>query len=102
MKFMQKENGRSRQDRLDKNTSTVASCAHNSRVATPPLLRTIRRVQEWMKVAATLALWLFVAAEGRAQSALDGLDPGANNTVSAMAVQADGKILVGGAFTTLG
>ena len=37
-----------------------------------------------------------------AQSALDGFDPGANGTVTAIAVQADGKILVGGGFTTLG
>jgi uncharacterized delta-60 repeat protein len=38
----------------------------------------------------------------QAQSALDGFDPGANNPVNALAVQADGKILVGGDFTTLG
>jgi len=31
-----------------------------------------------------------------------GFDPGANNTVGSLAVQADGKILVGGGFTTLG
>jgi hypothetical protein len=37
-----------------------------------------------------------------AQSALDGFDPGANDAVAAIAVQADGKILVGGDFTTLG
>jgi uncharacterized delta-60 repeat protein len=32
----------------------------------------------------------------------DGFDPGANNSVLALAVQSDGRILVGGAFTTLG
>jgi len=38
-----------------------------------------------------------------ADGSLDtSFDPGANGTVSALAVQADGKILVGGAFTTLG
>jgi uncharacterized delta-60 repeat protein len=37
-----------------------------------------------------------------AQSALDGFNPGANNTVNVLAVQADGKILVGGDFTALG
>jgi uncharacterized delta-60 repeat protein len=31
-----------------------------------------------------------------------GFDPGANNTIYAMAVQADGSILVGGSFTMLG
>ena len=56
-----------------------------------------------MKIAAAmLMLLLFISAEVRAQSALDGFDPGANNTVEALAVQADGKILVGGEFTTLG
>src|ERR1051326_83316 len=33
---------------------------------------------------------------------LDTFNPGANGTVNALAVQADGEILVGGAFTTLG
>jgi hypothetical protein len=32
----------------------------------------------------------------------DGFDPGANNTVETLAVQSDGKILVGGFFTALG
>jgi uncharacterized delta-60 repeat protein len=36
-----------------------------------------------------------------AQSALDGFDPNANGSVSAIAVQPDGKILIGGSFTTL-
>jgi uncharacterized delta-60 repeat protein len=38
----------------------------------------------------------------RAQGAVDAFDPGANQVVSAMAVQPDGKILVGGGFTGLG
>ena len=36
-----------------------------------------------------------------AQSPLDGFDPNANGTVRAVVVQADGKILLGGDFTTL-
>ena len=35
-------------------------------------------------------------------SATDGFNPGANSYVYALAVQADGKIVVGGSFTTLG
>ncbi len=35
------------------------------------------------------------------QSALDGFDPNANGAVRAVAVQRDGKILIGGDFTTL-
>jgi hypothetical protein len=35
------------------------------------------------------------------QSALDGFDPNANGTVRVVVVQPDGKILIGGNFTTL-
>src|SRR5438445_2437134 len=35
------------------------------------------------------------------QSALDGFDPNANGTVYVVVVQPDGKILIGGDFTTL-
>ena len=47
----------------------------------------------------------YLAAGGaavRAQSALDGFDPNANNFVRAIAVQPDGKILIGGDFSTIG
>src|SRR5437870_3591579 len=41
------------------------------------------------------------AAAVRGQSALDGFDPNANGTVQVVVVQPDGKILIGGDFTTL-
>jgi hypothetical protein len=41
------------------------------------------------------------AAEVRGQSALDGFDPNANGAINVVVVQPDGKILIGGAFTTL-
>ena len=41
------------------------------------------------------------AAVVHGQSALDGFDPNANSTVFVVVVQPDGKILIGGAFTTL-
>src|SRR5438046_894184 len=41
------------------------------------------------------------AAAVRGQSALDGFDPNANGAVRAVVVQPDGKILLGGDFTTL-
>src|SRR5438132_3344844 len=41
------------------------------------------------------------AAAVRGQSALDGFDPNANGQVSVVVVQPDGKILIGGTFTTL-
>ena len=37
----------------------------------------------------------------RGQSALDGFDPNANANVYAVVVQPDGKILIGGDFTTV-
>src|SRR3954469_15812568 len=37
----------------------------------------------------------------RAQSALDGFDPNANGVIRVVALQADGKILLGGDFTSL-
>ena len=41
------------------------------------------------------------AAAVRGQSALDGFDPNANGAVCVVVVQPDGKILLGGDFTTL-
>jgi uncharacterized delta-60 repeat protein len=41
------------------------------------------------------------AAAVRAQSALDGFDPNANGSIRAVVVQPDGKILIGGDFTSL-
>ncbi len=65
-----------------------------------------RRLGEIMHRAARTALFatlmMVIPGLARAQSALDGFDPGTNGTVSALAVQADGKILVGGRFTMLG
>ena len=47
-------------------------------------------------------LWAWVAA-AQGQSPLpDGFNPGANDTVHSLAVQTDGKILIGGNFTLLG
>src|SRR6202140_4408419 len=41
------------------------------------------------------------AAAVRGQSALDGFDPNGNGRVRVVVVQPDGKILLGGDFTTL-
>ncbi len=52
-----------------------------------------------------VAIVFFVCFVGvqttRAQSALDGFDPNANGTIWVVVVQPDGKILIGGNFTTL-
>src|SRR5438876_706322 len=75
------------------------------RAVTKPRLseayRGIRRVQGWMTLALLMPIVL-LAEEGRAQSAVDGFDPGADRNVKALAVQPDGKIVVGGTFSTLG
>src|SRR2546423_4083039 len=55
--------------------------------------------------ACLLAPMLCLVSSGPAlgQSPIpDSFNPGANNSVKSLAVQADGKILVGGQFTTLG
>ena len=54
-----------------------------------------------MKIAAILLLLLLRTAAVRGQSALDGFDPNANSTIRVVVVQPDGKILLGGEFTTL-
>jgi uncharacterized delta-60 repeat protein len=46
-----------------------------------------------------LLFWATVPVQG--QSALDGFDPNANGTVRVVVVQPDGKILIGGDFTTV-
>jgi uncharacterized delta-60 repeat protein len=53
----------------------------------------------------TLVTFVLLSCDTRAQElgrATDGFDPDANGSVRALAVQADGKILVGGGFTQLG
>ena len=52
-------------------------------------------------VACSIAI-LCYSVVARAQGAVDTFDPGANQVVSAMAVQPDGKIIIGGGFTGLG
>ena len=61
-------------------------------------IATIRRI--------ALSLFLLVGLKAevsavRGQSALDGFDPNANNPVRVVVVQPDGKVLIGGDFTTL-
>jgi len=49
-----------------------------------------------------LLLLTFFSLPVQAASILDGFNPNANNTIYATAVQADGKLIVGGSFTTMG
>jgi uncharacterized delta-60 repeat protein len=47
------------------------------------------------------AFFICFAGAARAQTVLDGFDPNANGTIQVVVVQPDGKILIGGEFTTL-
>ena len=61
-----------------------------------------RPISRSVKTTLILLLALFLTGKGQAQSKVDSFDPGANARVRTMALQTDGKILVGGAFSTLG
>ena len=65
-------------------------------LAMNPISRKIR-----LLLVPVIVLLAGTAAPILAQSALDGFDPNANGTVRVMVVQADGKILVGGDFTSV-
>jgi len=54
----------------------------------------------WLGVAVAATI-LCISHAVRAQSPNDGFDPKANNSVLATAIQPDGKIVIGGFFTTL-
>jgi uncharacterized delta-60 repeat protein len=71
------------------NTSAFIFSLHNRRTLTSFWLCALLFVPAFADIA-------------HAQWVADGFNPGANATVRAVAVQADGKILVGGDFTTLG
>lgn len=58
-----------------------------------------RQLQRWFAVA---AVSLFSVSPAHGQIVDSTFNPGANSRVSAIAVQADGKILVGGTFSMLG
>jgi uncharacterized delta-60 repeat protein len=60
-----------------------------------------KRLHDWIKRAALLLLFLVLSTAARGQSALDGFDPNANGAVQVIVVQPDGKILLGGDFTSL-
>jgi len=55
----------------------------------------------WMGKTALPLLFFGLTALARGQSALDGFDPNANGLIWTVVTQADGKILLGGLFTTL-
>ena len=62
-----------------------------------------KTVLEKKNILVVVALFCFLAMAGTtwATSVNDGFDPGTNSAVYSIAIQADGKIVVGGMFTTI-
>ena len=58
-------------------------------------------VQNALRVLSFVAVLVSGITRLCGQSALDGFDPNANDTVRAIVVQADGKIIIGGDFTSV-
>src|ERR1700730_1674839 len=81
--------------------SVRAKKCESRAIAKPMHYRKVTRLHQWLNMVATALLLLFVAREVRGQSALDGFDPNANDTVRVVVVQPDGKILIGGRFTSV-
>ena len=71
---------------------------HRRSVSTAPRFKT-KTIASIVCTVAVLLIGGGTAVHG--QSALDGFDPNANNTIRAVVVQPDGKILIGGDFTSL-
>ncbi len=75
----------------------------NSSLITAPCLRQhANRVIARIAGALLLCCLLTGAPPVLSQSADDGFNPDANNSISALATQPDGKILIGGVFTSVG
>src|SRR5436190_1980755 len=68
---------------------------------TPLHHRKTMRLRKATRMVAVPLLCLLFVATVRGQSALDGFDPNANGPVRVVAIQPDGKILIGGEFTSL-
>ena len=71
---------------------------HSLRARRPDV---VRRLRTAVRVFCLMFAGLATCVTARAQ-AVDGFDPGANGVIYAMAVQPDGKIIVGGQFSLLG
>jgi uncharacterized delta-60 repeat protein len=79
--------------------NTKSDCSRS--VARPRHYGETTRLHRFAKTAVALLLLLLVTAHIRAQSALDGFDPKPNGQIRIVVVQPDGKILIGGDFTSV-
>jgi len=74
----------------------------NHSIHTRHVLPRIYCSTKYAKALPIALLALFLTIKAQAQSTVDSFNPGANARVRAMALQADGKLVVGGTFTTIG
>ncbi len=81
----------------------AATTLHDFRFPTAKLrLRATSKAKKAALLLFSVAVLLASgAAAARGQSALDGFDPNANGAIRVVVIQPDGKILIGGEFTTL-
>ena len=73
-------------------TRSIARALHHRRAM---------RFHKLMTMTAISSLFLSLTAAVRGQSALDGFNPNPNGNIDVVVVQPDGKILLGGRFSTL-
>jgi hypothetical protein len=79
---------------------SMSACARGWRI---PTTSRAKRPFGWSIVClGVLGLWVVSTQPAFSQNANDGFDPNANGIIWAMAVQADGKIIIGGDFTAVG
>src|SRR6266446_1212695 len=81
-------------------TPLKAKISASSGLTKPSCHRRMLRLHA-LTMATIPLLFLLQIAAVRGQSALDGFDPNANGAIRVVVVQPNGKILIGGDFTTL-
>ncbi len=64
-------------------------------------LRVTAKTWQGLRLLLAVGAVLPAISSVRGQSALDGFDPNANGTVNVVVAQPDGKILLGGSFTSV-
>src|SRR5215208_5300758 len=84
-----------RPPRIDSGTRGIEHCGHPPTLGIPPMHRRFVLI-------ATFVCAVMTSVPGWAQSPTEEFDPGMDGPPFAVALQPDGKILVGGDFTTIG
>jgi uncharacterized delta-60 repeat protein len=77
----------------------LGASAHRRMETSDEKEKPMKTTREFTRPLAALLLTLFAVASARGQSGPDTFNPYLNGNVESLAVQADGKILIGGTFT---